>query len=110
LSHPDGATVARLREMMERQLQQMVRLIDDFMDVSHITSDKLELRRARVELRAVLESALETIEPVLRQSGHEVLVSLPPEPVFLFADSMRLAQAFYNTLNNACSYTAGRGT
>jgi len=109
LSHPDGATVARVREMMERQLQQMVRLIDDLMDVSRITSDKLELRRERVELRAVLESALETIEPVLRQSGHEVLVSLPPEPVFLFADSMRLAQAFYNLLNNACRYTEAGG-
>jgi PAS domain S-box-containing protein len=93
--------------IVERQLKHMVRLVDDLLDVSRITSGKLQLRRQRVSLAAVIEQALETSRPHLR--GHEFTVSLPPEPIWIDADPVRLAQVFSNLLNNACKYTPGGG-
>jgi signal transduction histidine kinase/DNA-binding response OmpR family regulator len=93
------------RALMERQLEQMVRLVDDLMDVSRITRDKLELRRERVELAAVVRNAVETSRPVIEQACHELTVTLPPQPVHLDADPTRLAQVLLNLLNNASKYT-----
>ena len=97
------------RGVMERQVRQMVRLVDDLMDVSRMTRGKVELRRERTELAAVLESAVETARPVIEASGHELTVTLPPEPVLLDADPSRLAQVFSNLLNNAAKYTEQAG-
>jgi signal transduction histidine kinase/ActR/RegA family two-component response regulator len=98
-------TLQSAHDIVERQVQHMVRLIDDLLDVSRITQGKLELRRERVVLEAVIEQALETMRPHLQ---HEFTVSLPPGPLHVDADPVRLAQVFANLLVNACKYT-GRG-
>ena len=97
------------RATMERQVQQMVRLIDDLLDLSRISLGKVELRRERVDLAAVVQSAVEISRPVIEQSGHELTLSLPPEPVPLEADVTRLAQVLANLLNNAAKYTERGG-
>jgi CheY-like chemotaxis protein len=83
----------------------MVRLVDDLMDVSRITRGKLELRKKRVELAVVINSAVETSRPLIREMGHELTVTLPNESVFVDADLTRLAQVFMNLLNNAAKYS-----
>jgi len=105
----DAALVARTRDMMDRQLSHMVRLIDDLLDISRITRNKMELRRSRVLLADVVSSAVETARPVLEAAGHELTVSLPPEPVHLDADLTRLAQVFGNLLHNSSKYTERGG-
>lgn len=92
-------------EMMERQLGQMVRLIDDLLDISRITRNRLELRKARIALASVIENAVETARPLIDSRGHTLLVKLPDEPVDLDADLTRLAQVFWNLLNNSAKYT-----
>jgi signal transduction histidine kinase/ActR/RegA family two-component response regulator len=109
LAENSSELMEQTRGVMERQVRQMVRLVDDLMDVSRMTRGKIELRRERTELAAVLESAVETARPVIEASGHELTVTLPPEPVFLDADPSRLAQVFSNLLNNAAKYTEQAG-
>jgi signal transduction histidine kinase/DNA-binding response OmpR family regulator len=104
LSGSDEAAVEQARGIMERQLSQMVRLIDDLLDVSRITRGKLDLRKERVELTDVLRNAIDTARPIIDAAGHELVVSTPPVPVYLDADPMRLAQVFSNLLNNAAKY------
>jgi signal transduction histidine kinase/ActR/RegA family two-component response regulator len=101
--------IEQTRGTMERQVRQLVRLVDDLMDVSRITRGKIELRRERTELRAVLEHAVETARPLIEGAGHELTVVIPPEPVFLDADPGRLEQVFANLLNNAAKYTRPAG-
>lgn len=105
----DTITWEQAREMMERQLAQMVRLVDDLMDISRITRNKLELRKAPVELWAVVQSAVETARPQIEASGHTLTVTLPPQPIHLDADLTRLAQVFWNLLNNSAKYTEPGG-
>ncbi|WP_162672245.1 PAS domain S-box protein [Gemmata massiliana] len=105
----DRAARERSQAMMDRQLAHMVRLIDDLLDVSRITRNKMELRRARVELAEVLGSAVETARPALDAAGHELIVSLPPRPVHLDADLTRLSQVFSNLLANSAKYTPRGG-
>jgi len=90
---------------MDRQVTQMVRLIDDLMDVSRITQGKFELRTARVPLADVLNSALETSRLLIEQMGHELTITLPKQPLMVDADMTRLAQVFLNLLNNAAKYS-----
>lgn len=97
------------RSMMERQLCQMVRLVDDLLDVSRITQNKLELRKERVALATVIHNAVETSRPLMEQAGHAFSFIIPPEPVYLDADLTRLAQVFSNLLNNAAKYTEPGG-
>jgi len=105
LASGDAAAVEQARGMMERQLGQMVHLIDDLLDVSRITSGKLQLRKERVDLAGVVRSAVETARPLTEGSAHRLAVALPAEPVFLDADPVRLAQVFSNLLTNAAKYT-----
>ena len=109
LAAQDGKAVEEARTMMERQLAQMVRLVDDLLDVSRITRNKLELRKERVELSAIVSSAVETSRPVIESCGHDLTVSVPPVPIYLEADLTRLAQVFSNLLNNAAKYTEKGG-
>ena len=95
----------RARDMINRQLQHMVRLIDDLLDVGRITSGKFELRCQRVELATVVEQAIQTSRPYIERGGHQLMVALPSTPVYLSADPVRLAQVFSNLLNNASKYT-----
>jgi PAS domain S-box-containing protein len=97
------------RNVIERQVNQMSRLIDDLVDVSRITRGTIELRRQRVELSAVVRDAIETSQPLVEKWGHQLTVELPPEPVYLDADPTRLAQVVLNLLNNAAKYTKDGG-
>jgi len=97
------------RSVIERQVQQMVRLIDDLLDLSRISRGKIELRRERIDLAAAVQSAVETSRPLIEQAGHALTLSLPAEPVFVDADVTRLAQVFANLLNNAAKYTQKGG-
>lgn len=105
----DPKVVERARQVMERQLAQMTRLVDDLLDVSRISSDKLALRSERIDLAAVLRSAVETSQPLLDAAGQQLAVSLPDEPVLLDADLTRLAQVFMNLLNNAAKFSERGG-
>lgn len=104
-----GEMVREARSMMERQLTHMVRLVDDLLDVSRITRNKLELRKERVALATVIHTAVETSRPLIEQSGHTFSVTLTPTPVYLDADPVRLAQVFSNLLTNAAKYTEPGG-
>jgi signal transduction histidine kinase/ActR/RegA family two-component response regulator len=99
------AASGEARAIIERQLAQMVRLVDDLLDVSRITTGKLALRKERVDARAVAKSAIEAIEPLARARGHQLRVALPPSGATLDADPTRLAQVFLNLLNNAVKFT-----
>jgi PAS domain S-box-containing protein len=105
LAASNPATLEHARAMMERQLQQMKRLVDDLMDVSRISRNKLELRKEFVELATVVNRATETSRPLIEAAEQELLVSLPTEPVLIDGDPVRLAQAFSNLLNNASKYS-----
>jgi signal transduction histidine kinase/ActR/RegA family two-component response regulator len=105
----DGDEVVRSREMMDRQLTHMVRMIDDLLDVSRISRNKMELRRQRVLLADVVSNAVETVRPAIEAAGHELTISLPEEPVRLDADLTRLAQVFGNLLSNSAKYTEPGG-
>jgi two-component system CheB/CheR fusion protein len=105
----DAALAARVHEMMERQIGHMVRLVDDLMEVSRISSGKIELRRAPVDLATVLKSAVEASRPLIEGSQHVLDVALPDEPLVLDADAVRLAQVFANLLNNAAKFTEDGG-
>jgi signal transduction histidine kinase/CheY-like chemotaxis protein len=109
LSGNNGAPAEQALTVMERQLRQLVRLIDDLLDVSRITQGKLSLRKERVELATMIKNAVDTISPLIEASGHELTISLPPQPIYLDADPVRLAQVFSNLLNNAAKYTESGG-
>jgi PAS domain S-box-containing protein len=104
-----GEQAARMHEMMERQLQHLVRLVDDLLDISRITLGKVELKKERVDFRAVLGSALESTRPLIEAANHELAVRLPADPLPLDADPTRLAQVLANLLNNAAKYTPPGG-
>jgi PAS domain S-box-containing protein len=97
------------REVIDRQVQQMTRLVDDLLDVSRITRGKIALRKERVELTAVVGSAVESSRPLIEKWGHELTVTLPQEPIYLEADPTRIAQVLLNLLNNAAKYTEQGG-
>jgi signal transduction histidine kinase len=105
----DKAAVEQARNMMDRQLTQLVRLVDDLIDISRISQGKIELRKEQVELAAVVASAVETSGPLIEQMGHQFIVTLPQEPVLLDADLTRLAQILLNLLTNAAKYTERGG-
>jgi signal transduction histidine kinase len=96
--------------VIERQVRHMARLIDDLLDLSRITHGKLELRRERVSLEAVVDGALETAGPLLARRRQAFEHALPEEPVLLHADPMRLAQALSNLLSNAAKFTEPGGS
>jgi signal transduction histidine kinase/ActR/RegA family two-component response regulator len=104
-SADDPETRRRAQETMERQLAQMVRLVDDLLDLNRITHDRLELRRSDVELQTVIQQAVEASRSLVDCNGHELKVSMPREPIYVHADSARLAQVFGNLLHNSCKYT-----
>ena len=109
LAENNPAMLNQARAMMERQLHQLRRLVDDLLDVSRISSNKFELRKEFVELATVVKSATETSRPLIEAEQQELFVSLPSEPVLLDADPVRLAQAFSNLLNNAAKYSEPGG-
>jgi PAS domain S-box-containing protein len=109
-SEGDANTLRRARETIERQVRQLVRLVDDLMELNRITHNRLELRWSEVDLATIIQHALESSRPLAEASRHTVKVSLGSEPIHLRADPARLAQVFGNLLNNACKYTPPEGT
>ena len=98
-----------IHDMMDRQLKQLVRLIEDLLDVSRITRGKIVLRKEPVELSQVVHDALELSRGPIDAQGHDLHVDLPPQPVTLLGDRSRLAQVFSNVLHNAAKFTPARG-
>jgi PAS domain S-box-containing protein len=97
--------VERVCGILERQVGHMVRLVDDLMEVSRITRGKIELRLERVQLQEAIRIALETSEPLIQRAGLRLALDLPPEPLFVDADPVRLTQIISNLLNNAAKYS-----
>ncbi|HEX5055186.1 MAG TPA: PAS domain-containing protein [Gammaproteobacteria bacterium] len=105
----DDKSRAAASAMLDRQVNQMVRLVDDLLDVSRITRGKIELRKQRIELATSLNDAVETVRPICEHRKHTLTVTLPPEPVYLDADPARLVQVVGNLLNNAYKFTMPGG-
>lgn len=100
----------RARDMMERQLLQMVRLIDDLLDVARITQGRLELKRAAIHLQDAIQAGIEGAMPLVDAAGHRLIVEMPEEAIELSGDSTRLAQVVNNLLSNAAKYTPQGGS
>ena len=109
LAGADEQTRARVIDTMERQTGNVIRLVDDLLELSRINRGRIELRRERVTLSAVFRSALEASAPLVEAAGHELVVVEPPHAVLLFADPVRLIQVIANLLNNAAKYTEQGG-
>lgn len=103
------AILSKTRAMMERQVDHLVRLVDDLLDVSRITRDRLEILHEPILLADVLRTAIETARPLIDELGHDLVVELPPEPLVVNGDVVRLAQVFANLLDNAAKYTDREG-
>lgn len=101
----DPAAAEQSRAMMERQVEQMTRLIDDLMDVSRISQGKIQLQRTRMPLADAVRNAVETSRPLIEARGHTLVTDVPPEPIYVEGDLTRLSQVFANLLNNAAKYT-----
>ena len=99
---PDMTAAAH--KMMNRQLQHIVRLVDDLMDVSRITRGKIDLHMESVSLMDVIESAVETAKPLINDKNHTIEIETPKKPILVRADFVRLSQVFSNLLNNAAKY------
>jgi PAS domain S-box-containing protein len=95
----------KAREVIVRQVDHLSRLVDDLLDVARISEGKLTLRLEQVDLHAVLEPALETVRPLLDARGHQLTLDVPPQPIWINGDPVRLAQAIGNLLHNAAKFT-----
>jgi CheY-like chemotaxis protein len=106
---PEGERADEIRQMMDRQLAHLMRLIDDLLDVSRISQGKIELRKERIQITDIIRSAVEISRPVIEGAGHTLQVDVPAQPVWLHGDLTRLAQVIGNLLHNAVKYTQSGG-
>jgi len=104
-----GDDVSDAAELMERQISQLVRLVDDLLDVSRITTGKIELRKEQIDMNTVVSQAVEAARPGYESGGIDLKVSVPAEPVYLVGDPARLTQVVGNLLNNASKFTKEGG-
>jgi signal transduction histidine kinase/DNA-binding response OmpR family regulator len=109
LPSTDTDEAQQAQEIVGRQLRHLARLVDDLLDISRISSGKIQLRKCPVDLAAVVGGAVQIAQPVINANGHRLSVSLPAEPVILEADQARLEQVISNLLNNAAKYTEPGG-
>ena len=109
LKAPAIPEVQWAQEVIERQVEQMTRLVDDLLDLSRVTRNQIILRREHVDVATIIRAAVETSTPAIDQAGHHLTVEIPPSPVVLDVDPMRLSQVLANLLNNAAKYTNGGG-
>jgi PAS domain S-box-containing protein len=105
----DELTRNNARAIIDRQVRQMARLVDDLLDVSRITLGRINLRRERASVAAIISHAVEASRPHIEASHHTFTLRLPPTPLTVDADVMRLSQALLNLLNNAAKYTPAGG-
>ncbi len=96
-------------DVLQRQVGQMVRLVDDLLDAARISRGKIELRREQVALSSVVHQAVEAARPLCERRNHELTVTLPPGPLYVNADPARMSQIVGNVLNNACKFTPQGG-
>ncbi|MCK9620432.1 MAG: PAS domain-containing protein [Methylobacter sp.] len=106
----DEAQLTWCRDVIGRQVEHMVRLVDDLLDVSRISRGKIELKKEPLEVSAIVRRAVETSQPLIDAHRHEFSVHLPPEPLYVKGDPVRLSQAVSNLLNNAAKYTDEGGS
>ena len=104
-----NAQLAWCRDLIERQVEQMARLLDDLLDVSRLTRGRFALRREPLDLARAIEQAIEMARPHIDQARHELVVSLPKHSIAVLGDLTRLAQVFSNLLINAAKYTPAQG-
>ena len=110
MARPDGApAVPHLLPVISRQVNYMVRLVDDLLEISRITSGKVELRRAPTDLSVVLRNAVDASLPLINENKHKLSVCIGESPMIIYADGVRLEQIFTNLLNNAARYTRKGG-
>ena len=110
MARPDGApAIPHLLPIISRQVNYMVRLVDDLLEISRITSGKIELRRAPTDLSIVLRNAVDASLPLINENKHKLSVCIGEAPMIVYADSVRLEQIFTNLLNNAARYTRQGG-
>ncbi len=105
----DSSIVDQVSATLARQTRQLVRLVDDLLEISRISGGRLKLQRSPVALADVVADAVASVQPLIERAGHELSVTLPSEPLVLDADGQRLAQVFGNLLNNAVRYTPTAG-
>lgn len=105
MPHVDAATAQHVRDVMERQVHHLVRLVDDLLDVSRVMRGRIELRKERVELATVVARAVETAQPLIDLQRHALVIALPPEPLLVHADPVRLTQILGNLLTNSAKYS-----
>ena len=106
---PPDPTLALAREAVDRQVSHLVRLVEELLDVSRISEGRIALRKEQVELGKVISHSLETARPLIESRNQRLVLSLPARPVWLFGDSVRLAQVVSNLVNNAAKYTPEGG-
>lgn len=109
LSQVERTQPSQLYDMMNRQVDQLVRLVDDLLEVSRLTRGKITLRKEPVLISNVVRSALESTEPLIRSAQHRLHLSLPSEEITVRGDALRLTQVLINLLNNAIKYTEPGG-
>jgi signal transduction histidine kinase len=102
---PLDSELETAREILARQVRHLSRLVDDLMDISRITSGKIRLQRERFGLATAVSNAVQSSQPLIVASAHQLTVTLPPEPIYVDGDPMRLTQVFSNLLINAAKYT-----
>ena len=105
----NAEAVAQQRERLERQVKQMVRLVDDLLDVSRVSTGKLRLNAEPITLQEVCEAAIDISRPLIEKAGLHLTVTLPAAPISLEGDRVRLTQVFSNLLNNSAKYTEAGG-
>src|SRR5688572_30049960 len=106
---PQEPRMSQMRELIDRQVRHMARLVDDLLDVSRITQDKIILKSERLDLCTLVKRAVETLMPAISARGHEVVVNVPDEPLSASGDAVRLSQVLGNLINNAAKYTPDGG-
>jgi PAS domain S-box-containing protein len=105
----DAAVAGQARQMMQRQVHHLVRLVDDLLDVSRVMRGKIELRKERIELATIIARAIETVQPLIESQEHRLEISLPTDSLLLEVDPVRLVQVVGNLLTNAAKYTEPQG-
>jgi len=109
LQEPDDPRLRRARDAAERQVRHMARLLEDLLDISRITSGSIELQKERLELTPILNNAIETISPLIRERDHSLTLRAPELPLYVVADRGRFVQMIGNLLSNAAKYTPPHG-
>jgi signal transduction histidine kinase len=104
------AKVPWARELLQRQLRHLKRLIDDLLDVSRITTGRVQLKRETLNLKDVIEHSVDAVRPLIDERKHDLKVELPSDPLWIDGDAVRLTQVFGNLLTNAAKYTDTHGT